>query len=77
MADGLVWTLTRSEQKCAVQGSNYSVRGSSWGGLPRGVRAVGRNYDGPDRCGDLIGFRLAYDGPDRCGDLIGFHLARD
>jgi hypothetical protein len=41
------------------------------------VRAVGRNYDGPDRCGDLIGFRLAYDGSDRCGDLIGFHLARD
>jgi len=50
-----------SEQKCAVSAGGYSLRGGSWYGGPRWVRAAFRDGDKPaDRGGD-VGFRLARD----------------
>jgi serine/threonine-protein kinase PpkA len=50
-----------SEQECADRASSYSLRGGSWNGGPRGVRAAYRLSDGPDTRNIYLGFRLARD----------------
>ena len=50
-----------SKQECADQASRYSLRGGSWNGGPRGVRAAYRLSDGPASRDIYLGFRLARD----------------
>ena len=64
----LEWTCSEykkrydgSEQKCSVYADYYSLRGGSWNGKPRGVRAATRGHVNPDTRSDGIGFRLAQD----------------
>ena len=51
----------RSEQKCAVYASGYSLRGGSWLNTPRRVRAANRVSYLPVYRFNYIGFRLAQD----------------
>jgi formylglycine-generating enzyme required for sulfatase activity len=64
----LEWTCSEykanydgSEQKCSVSARTYTLRGGSWNGLPRWVRAADRFNLNPDFRNNLIGFRLAQD----------------
>jgi len=49
-----------SEQKCSDSARFYSLRGGSWSGIPRWVRAANRYVYGlPDARHISLGFRLA------------------
>ena len=50
-----------SEQKCSDSARFYSLRGGSWSGIPRWVRAAARSVSYPDTRRNFIGFRLARD----------------